>query len=67
MQLVGRLLNTNPFFSPDQFMEFVQPYLKEVVAAYRALDYYVIKHTGIKHHADSRHDARCRAARAPQH
>ena len=31
--------------SPAQFSEFVTPYLAEVTAGYRALGYYVIKHT----------------------
>ncbi|MCF6174883.1 MAG: uroporphyrinogen decarboxylase family protein [Victivallaceae bacterium] len=37
--------NANPFFSPTQFAEFVQPYLKRIVAAYRNMGKYVIKHT----------------------
>ena len=37
--------NANPFFSPDQFGEFVQPYLKRIVSTYRELGKYVIKHT----------------------
>jgi hypothetical protein len=37
--------NTNPFFSPDQFAEFVAPYLKRLIAGYREMGYYVIKHT----------------------
>jgi len=37
--------NANPFFSPAQFREFVTPYLKRIIAAYRGLGKYVIKHT----------------------
>lgn len=37
--------NVNPFFSPDQFEEFIVPYLKEVIKAYRDMGYYTIKHT----------------------
>ena len=37
--------NVNPFFSPDAFSEFVTPYLKEVIAGYRDMGYYTIKHT----------------------
>ena len=37
--------NTGPFLSPDQFGEFVSPYLKELVQGYRELGFYVIKHT----------------------
>ena len=37
--------NTNPFFSPAQFEEFVYPYLKRLIEAYRELGFYVIKHT----------------------
>ena len=37
--------NTNPFMSPDQFGEFVFPYLKKLIAAYREQKYYAIKHT----------------------
>jgi len=38
-------LNTGPFLSPDQFGEFVYPYLKELIAGYREMGYYTIKHT----------------------
>ncbi len=38
-------LNTGPFLSPDQFAEFVAPYLKRLIAGYRELGYYTIKHT----------------------
>jgi uroporphyrinogen decarboxylase len=37
--------NTNPFFSPGQFAEFVTPFLRDLVAGYRSQGYYVIKHT----------------------
>ena len=37
--------NVNPFMSPDQFEEFVQPYLKELISEYRKMGYYSIKHT----------------------
>ena len=37
--------NTNPFFSPDQFGEFVTPFLADLVSGYRKLGFYVIKHT----------------------
>lgn len=37
--------NVNPFFSPEQFDEFIVPYLKEVIAEYRKMGYYTIKHT----------------------
>ncbi len=37
--------NVNPFFSPDAFSEFITPYLKEIIAAYRDLGFYTIKHT----------------------
>jgi len=37
--------NTNPFFSPEMFDEFVTPYLKELIDGYRELGYYSIKHT----------------------
>ena len=37
--------NTNPFMSPDQFGEFVFPYLKKLIAAYREQGFYTIKHT----------------------
>ena len=38
-------LNTGPFLSPPMFAEFVAPYLKQLIAAYRAMGLYVIKHT----------------------
>ncbi|MDD5707137.1 MAG: uroporphyrinogen decarboxylase family protein [Kiritimatiellae bacterium] len=37
--------NDNPFLSPAMFDEFVTPYLQRLVAGYRELGYYVIKHT----------------------
>jgi uroporphyrinogen decarboxylase len=37
--------NTGPFLSPRLFERFVAPYLKRLVQGYRALGYYVIKHT----------------------
>lgn len=38
-------LNVGPFLSPDQFREFVTPYLARLVAGYRAMGFYTIKHT----------------------
>lgn len=38
-------LNTGPFLSPGQFGEFVAPYLARLVAGYRAMGFYAIKHT----------------------
>jgi uroporphyrinogen decarboxylase len=38
-------LNTGPFMSPNQFSEFVAPYLAEITKAYRDMGFYVIKHT----------------------
>jgi uroporphyrinogen decarboxylase len=37
--------NSGPFLSPNQFSEFVTPYLAQLVREYRAMGYYVIKHT----------------------
>lgn len=37
--------NSGPFLSPEQFAEFITPYLVQLVAGYRDLGYYVIKHT----------------------
>jgi uroporphyrinogen decarboxylase len=37
--------NTNPFFSPAMFSEFVTPYLAQIIKAYRELGFYTIKHT----------------------
>jgi uroporphyrinogen decarboxylase len=38
-------LNTGPFLSPDQFSEFVTPFLVKLVRGYRDLGFYTIKHT----------------------
>jgi len=38
-------LNTGPFLSPNQFREFVFPYLKDIIAKYREMGFYTIKHT----------------------
>ena len=38
-------LNVAPFFSPDQFSEFVTPYLAKLIKGYRDMGYYTIKHT----------------------
>ena len=37
--------NTNPFFSPEMFDEFIVPGLKSVIAGYHEMGYQVIKHT----------------------
>ena len=37
--------NTGPFLRPEQFAEFITPYLIQLVTAYREMGYYVIKHT----------------------
>jgi uroporphyrinogen decarboxylase len=37
--------NTGPFLSPNQFCEFVTPYLARLIQGYRDLDFHVIKHT----------------------
>jgi uroporphyrinogen decarboxylase len=37
--------NRGPFLSPQQFGEFVTPYLARLIEGYRALGFYVIKHT----------------------
>lgn len=37
--------NNGPFLSPGMFAEFVAPYLAELLAAYRQMGYYTIKHT----------------------
>ena len=55
--------NTNPFFRPDQFDEFIVPWLKQGIDEYRKLGYYSIKHTDgnmmpiLKQMADCRPDA----------
>jgi uroporphyrinogen decarboxylase len=38
-------LNTGPFMSPNQFSEFVAPYLKDLIKGYRDMGFYTIKHT----------------------
>ena len=38
-------LNAGPFLSPNQFSEFVTPYLARLTRGYRDLGFYVIKHT----------------------
>ena len=38
-------MNNNPFLSPELFAEFVTPYLKMSINAYREMGFYVIKHT----------------------
>jgi uroporphyrinogen decarboxylase len=37
--------NTGPFLSPSQFAEFVAPFLARLIAGYRDLGFYTIKHT----------------------
>lgn len=37
--------NTSTFFSPEQFRLYVAPYLARLVATYRGLEKYVIKHS----------------------
>jgi uroporphyrinogen decarboxylase len=37
--------NTGPFLRPNQFAEFVAPYLAQLTQGYRDLGFYVIKHT----------------------
>lgn len=37
--------NSGPFLSPAQFSDFITPYLVQLIAGYRALGFYVIKHT----------------------
>ena len=55
--------NVNPFFSPDAFDELIAPFLKEVIAEYRKMGYYAIKHTDgnimpiLKQIADCKPDA----------
>lgn len=38
-------LNDGPFLSPRQFRRFVTPYLTRLIAGYRDMGYYTIKHT----------------------
>ena len=55
--------NTNPFFSPEKFDELIAPYLRDVIAGYREMGYYTIKHTDgnimpiVKQMADCKPDA----------
>jgi len=55
--------NVNPFFSPDMFDELIAPYLKRLIAGYREMGYYSIKHTDgnimpiLKQIADCKPDA----------
>lgn len=37
--------NSGPFLSPAMFDEFVMPYLTSLIAGYREMGFYVIKHT----------------------
>lgn len=37
--------NVNPFFTRDQYSEFIQPYLTEIIAHYRSQGLYTIKHS----------------------
>jgi uroporphyrinogen decarboxylase len=37
--------NVNPFFSPEQFDQFITPYLRAVIDGYREMGYCTIKHT----------------------
>lgn len=37
--------NVNPFFTKEQFAEFIFPYLRDVTTEYHKMGYYVIKHT----------------------
>lgn len=38
-------LNAGPFLSPEQFGEFITPYLARLIKGYRDMGFYVIKHT----------------------
>ena len=38
-------LNVGPFLSPTQFSEFVAPYLEKLIAGYRDMGIYTIKHS----------------------
>lgn len=55
--------NVNPFFTPDMFDELIVPYLRDVIAEYRQMGYYSIKHTDgnilpiVKQMADCKPDA----------
>lgn len=37
--------NVNPFFTKDQFAEFIFPYLKETINEYRRMGFFTIKHS----------------------
>jgi len=37
--------NTGPFLSPNQFSEFVTPYLYKLIKGYKDMGFYTIKHT----------------------
>ncbi len=37
--------NQGPFLSPQQFAEFIAPYLKQLIAGYREMGFYTIKHS----------------------
>ncbi|MDP6107410.1 MAG: uroporphyrinogen decarboxylase family protein [Candidatus Brocadiia bacterium] len=37
--------NDGPFLSPNQFAEFVAPYLTDLIRGYREMDFYTVKHT----------------------
>ena len=37
--------NVNPFFNPEMFEELIFPYLRDVIAGYHEMGYYVINHT----------------------
>ncbi|MBN1553525.1 MAG: hypothetical protein JXA11_02180 [Phycisphaerae bacterium] len=37
--------NNNPFLSPPMFDEFITPYLTRLIAGYREMGFYTIKHT----------------------
>jgi len=37
--------NVNPFYTSDMFAEFVFPYLKGIIDAYKEMGFYTIKHT----------------------
>ncbi|HPO90379.1 MAG TPA: uroporphyrinogen decarboxylase family protein, partial [Victivallales bacterium] len=38
-------LNSGPFLSPEQFSDFVTPYLARLIKGYRDMGFYTIKHT----------------------
>ena len=57
--------NTGPFFSLDWFDKFVTPYLVDVIAGYRDLGFYTIKHTRRQHHAHPRPPRRRQTPRPP--